>query len=264
MTDPAAAPRLVALVTGATAGIGAAFARRLARDRYDLVLVARDTERLAGTATALHGAYGVEVEVLPADLADPGRRARVEERCAATDRPVDLLVNNAGLTTTGPLHEVAAADEQRLLDVNVTAVLRLTQAALRQMVPRGAGSVLNVSSVAGFAPTASGATYAASKAWVTAFSEGVAGVYGPRGIAVTALCPGFTRTEFHERAEMEVGGIPARLWLSAEEVVDVGLRDLQRGRVVSVPGGQWKAAVALARHSPRGLVGSVGRRVRGS
>ena len=238
-----------ALVTGGTAGIGAEFARQLAARGHDLVLVARDTARLERAATQLR-AYGVAVEVLPADLAADDGCARVEWRCG---EGVDVLVNNAGLGTKGAFHEVDRDAEEHLLRLNVRAVLRLTHAALPSMVARGSGSIVNVSSVAGFAPGARAATYSASKAWVTNFSESLHLQYAEQGVRVLALCPGFTRTEFHSRADMDVSGIPDRMWLRAEDVVRTALADLDAGRSLSVPGAQYKAIVAATRVVPPGV-----------
>ena len=235
-----------ALVTGATAGIGAEFARQLAARGHDLVIVARDAARLESAATQLR-AYGVAVEVLPADLADDDGCARIEWRCG---EGVDVLVNNAGLGTTGAFHEVDRDSEEHLLRLNVRAVLRLTHAALPQMVARGSGSIVNVSSVAGFAPGARAATYSASKAWVTNFSESLHLQYAEQGVHVLALCPGFTRTEFHSRADMDVSGVPDRMWLAATDVVRTALADLDAGRSLSVPGAQYKAIVAATRVVP--------------
>ncbi len=246
-----------ALVTGATAGIGAAFSRALARRGHDLVLVARDAARLESAAQQLR-TYGVKVDVLPADLADDEGCARVEWRCG---EGVDLLVNNAGLGTKGAFHEVTREDEEQMLRLNVRAVMRLTHAALPTMVERGSGAIVNVSSVAGFTPGARSATYSASKAWVTSFSESLHLQYAAAGVEVMALCPGFTRTEFHGRAEMDVSGVPSRLWLSADEVVRAGLADLDRGRAVSIPGAQYKAIVAATRLVPGGLQRSVAKRL---
>jgi uncharacterized protein len=243
-----------ALVTGATAGIGAAFARQLAARGHDLVLVARDEERLRQLASGLPNA----VEVLPADLATDVGCALVEGRCAAG---VDLLVNNAGLGTKGAFHEVPVEDEEHLLRLNVRAVLRLTHAALPPMLERGSGAVLNVSSVAGFAPGTRSATYSASKAWVTNFSESLHLQYAGTGVRVLALCPGFTRTEFHERAEMDVSGIPDRLWLEADDVVAEALRDLDAGKALSVPGLQYKAIVLGSRVVPTSVRSFVVKRV---
>ena len=249
-----------ALVTGATAGIGAAFVRSLART-HDVVLVARDAERLGAVAQDLR-TTGATVEVLPADLTDPRGCALVEARLSEEHQPVDLLVNNAGFGTKGQFHEVAIEEHERLLDLNVRAVMRLTHAVLPQMVARGAGAVLNVSSVAGFSPGSRGATYSASKAWVTNFTESLHYQLQGTGVRVMALCPGFVRTEFHERAQMDVSSIPDRLWLDADRVVADALRDLERGAALSVPGRQYKAIVAATRVLPRRVQAGVGSAVR--
>lgn len=235
-----------ALVTGATAGIGAAFARRLAADGYDLVLVARDEGRLRAVAAALP----VAVEVLPADLATDAGCARIEWRLG---EGVDLLVNNAGLGNPGAFDETDREAEEHLLRLNVRAVLRLTHAAMPSMLAQGAGAIINVSSVAGFTPGTRGAGYSASKAWVINFSESLHLQYAARGVRVLALCPGFTRTEFHQRAGMDVSGIPDRLWLDADRVVADALADLARGRARSVPGAAYKVIVAASRFVPGGL-----------
>ena len=243
-----------ALVTGATAGIGAAFAERLAATGWDLVVVARSIDRLERQAQDLVHRYGGSVEVLSADLADPEQCRRVEQRLADRSRPIALLVNDAGFGTNTRFSVGDVDEEERQLDVLVRAVLRLTHAAVGGMVARGSGAVVNVSSVSGWIP---GGSYSAAKAWVTSFSEGICAELAGTGVHVLAVCPGFTRTEFHERAGMDVHAIPDWLWLSADQVVEGGLADLRRGRSVSVPTARYKVLSALARHAPRGAVRTV-------
>ncbi len=242
------------LITGATAGLGAAFARRLAGDGHALVLVARDGKRLEESARELAERYGVGVEVLSADLSTDEGIAAVEERLADRGRPVDVLVNNAGFGNRGMFPDVSAADESVMLKVHCEAVLRLTHAAAGAMRERGRGFVVNVASVAAFMPRG---TYAASKAWVLRFTEGAARELNGSGVRLMALCPGFVRTEFHGRAGMDTGSIPGWAWLDADKVVAEAVRDLARGRVVSVPDVRYKVAVALAKLVPSGAFGAV-------
>lgn len=244
-----------ALITGATAGIGAAFARRLAADGFSLVLVARDEDRLGASAESLRLRYGVGVEVLPADLATDEGLGKVEKRLA---EGIDLLVNNAGFGHPGSFLDVPVAEELRMLKVHCEAVLRLTMAALPGMRERDRGAVINVASVAAFFTRGS---YGASKAWVVNYSESVAAELTGTRVRVMALCPGFVRTEFHERASMDTSGIPDFLWLSADDVVREAMRDLARGRRVSVPDLRYKVIVGVGRLIPRGLAGQVSRRL---
>lgn len=233
------------LVTGATAGIGHTFAVHLARRGDDLVLVARDAVRLEQVAADLRAEHGVEVEVLAADLNDRDQLATVEARVADPGRPVDLLVNNAGFGLRERFLDNPVDAEHAMLDVLVTAVLRLSHAALGAMTERGSGGIINVSSVAAFLPRGS---YAAAKAWVNSFSEWAANEYRSQGVTVMALCPGFTKTEFHDRMEVKPGtGI---LWLDADFLVDKALRDFEKGRAYSIPGAQYKTIVGLTKLIP--------------
>lgn len=250
-------PRPVALITGPTSGLGAGFARRYAIDGYDLVLVARDIERLERLAAELHDEAGATVEVLAADLAEAADRAKVADRLSAGVR---VLVNNAGFGTSGEFWTASLSVLQSQLDVNVTAVMQLTHAALPPMLDVGAGTVINVASVAGLLP-GRGSTYSASKAWVVSFTEGLANGLGGTGVGVHALCPGFVHTEFHERAGIGMDGTPSFLWLEVEDVVRDCLADAAKGNVVIVPGIQYKALTTAGRLVPRNLVRRINKTV---
>ncbi|MEU8774427.1 SDR family oxidoreductase [Streptomyces sp. NPDC048606] len=239
------------LITGASAGLGAAFARGFAAKGCDLVLVARDRERLESVAASLAGEFGTVCEVLPADLLDTGDLERVAARLAGTARPVDVLVNNAGFGLPAPFPYNPYADEERMLDLLVKVPLRLTHALLPGLRERRRGAVLNVSSVAGLLPTG---TYGAAKAWVTAFSESLRVDMEPYGVRVLAVVPGFTRTEFQERAGMDVSALSEAVWLEPEAVVAKALSDLARRRPISVTGRRYRAYALAVRHLPRGFV----------
>lgn len=255
MPAPAPVPapaRPTALVTGASSGIGAAFARLLAARGHDLVLVARREPVLRALAEELASTAGT-VDVLVADLADRGAARAVEERARAG---VDLLVANAGVATVGRFLDSDVDDDARVLDVNAVSLLRLVHAALGPMRARGSGRVLTVSSVAGFQPGPGTATYAASKAFVTSFSQALHTELRGTGVTVTCLCPGFTRTE------MAVGGgVPGRLFLTPERVAAEGLAAAEAGRALCVPGAAYKLLAGAARLLPRGLVRGVGGRI---
>jgi hypothetical protein len=240
-----------ALVTGASSGIGAVFADRLAASGHDLVLVARDGDRLRGLADRLSARYGGRADVLVADLTVPAALAEVEARCAAG---LTILVNNAGFGTTGRFAERPIGPEAAQVQLHCAAVLRLTHAALPHMLAQGRGAVVNVASVAGLVPAISAPTYGATKAFEVFFTESLAAQLRGTGVRVQALCPGLTRTEFHERAQQDVGSSPGWVWLSAERVVDESLRALARGTVVCIPSRRYRALVALASIAPRGSV----------
>lgn len=247
----ATSSRPIALVTGATAGIGAEFARQLAARRHDLVLVARTTDRLEQVAASITADHGVRVSVLSADLTTPDGLAAVEARMRTSDSPIDVLVNNAGFGLLLPFDENTAQAEAGHLDLLVAVPMRLMHAALQQMLPRSTGTIINVASVAGFTPRGS---YGAAKAWLISFSRWANIHYRPRGVTVTAVAPGFVRTEFHERMDVRTDTIPALLWLSAERVVRIALRDVARGRAVTVPTIRYKLIVAVSRVLPARLV----------
>lgn len=242
-----------ALVTGPTAGIGLAFATELARRGHDLVLVSRDAQRLDAIAADLSTSFGVRAEALPADLSEPEQVQRVADYLA--EHEIDVLVNNAGFGIRSRFTHSAPEDEQRLLDVLVTAVLRLSHAAVPGMVERGRGTIVNVSSVASWI---AGGTYSAAKAWVTVFSEGLHDELLGTGVHVTVACPGFVRTEFHDRAGMRMTGVPGWLWLTPDDVVRQALKDAERNKPLSVAGGRYRVFSQILRSSPRWLARRVG------
>jgi len=242
--------RPLALVTGASSGIGAVFARRLAARGYDLLLVARDAERLGRLAVEL-ATIGASATPVVADLTSDAGLEATEEAIAAAGR-LDLLVNNAGFGTKGQLVNSPLELQERMLRLHVIAVNRITRAALQMMKPARCGGIITVSSVASFVNSTGNVNYCATKAYQRSFSEGLALECAPHGIRVQALCPGFTHTEFHQRmADDQEGRAPEWLWLDAADVVETSLRQLERdGDVVCVPGAQYKVAVFLARHLP--------------
>ncbi|MDQ1726700.1 MAG: uncharacterized protein QOK14_745 [Frankiaceae bacterium] len=253
-------PRPIALITGPTSGIGHAFALQLAARGLDVVLVARDEERLAALAVDLRTRFGVDVEVLAADLTDPAGLARVESRLRSADRPVHTLVNNAGFGSGTPFEVATAERIDEMIALHVTAVTRLTHAALPGMRARRSGLVLTVSSVAGLLPGASTAPYGPTKAYQVALMEGLAGSLAGTGVRVVAVCPGLTRTEFHERAGMDLSRLPGFVWLSPHRVVSDALRAAARGIVVSIPTKRYRYAIRLAALVPRGTAGALVRR----
>ena len=244
-----------ALITGSSAGIGNAFARQLAADGTHLVLVARDQRRLEELAQRCREEHGVDVEVLVADLSDDEQVGRVEKRLTASPR-IDLLVNNAGLGTFGAFRELPLSGELRQIDVNVRALVRLTHAALVDMSQNGSGTVLNTSSTSALQPFPGNATYAATKAFVTSFSEALHEEARGTGVTVTAVMPGAVRTEFQERAGKadEFARLPAFVWLSPDKVARDALRGARRRRALVVPGLGYKLTAAMMSAAPRGLV----------
>lgn len=242
-----------ALITGASSGIGECYARRLAADGTDVVLVARRADRLEALADDLQH-LGVAVEVLVADLDSEAGVAAVAARLAVIDAPVDLLVNNAGFGTTGSFAELPIDRELNMIRLNVSALVRLTHAALRAMSAAGGGAIINVSSLAGFQPLPSSATYAATKAFVLSFTQAVADEARRSGVRFQVLCPGMTRTEFHTVNDFDVSWLPSFVWQSAEDVVGASLSALDRSRVVVVPGLVNRLAATASSIAPSHLV----------
>ena len=247
-----------ALVTGATSGLGYEFARQLAERGHDVVLVARDRVRLENVSDELRRDYKVRSEVLVADLTDRAQIGKVAQRLAEDARPVDLLVNNAGYGMRKTFADNEVETEEDLLTITCTAVLVLSHAAARAMLARGRGGIINVSSVASYAAMG---TYSAAKAWMRVFSEGLSRELGKSGVTCMALCPGFVHTEFHDRARLNMTRTPELLWLSAPAVVRTALDDAAKGKVVSVPGAQYKAMVGVMSVVPQSLVAGVSSRL---
>ena len=239
-----------ALVTGASSGIGLAFARRLAQDGYRLILVARRAERLEALAKEFGEQYGAGFEVFPADLTRPEELLAVEERIAG-EPTLELLVNNAGFGTVGSFAELDPDGEESEIRLNVLAVVRLARAALPGLLARDRGAIVNVSSMAGFGPSPWMATYAATKAFVNTFTEGLHDEVEGTGVTVQALCPGFTRTEFQDVANANTDDIPSFAWQEPEAVVDASLDGLERGTLVVVPGVGNQAMAAVTSVLPR-------------
>ena len=238
-----------ALVTGASSGIGRAIAERLAGAGVEVVAVARDGERLDKLAADLP----VDVEVLAADLAEPAQVARVERRLASADRPVDLLVNNAGFGTYGNFADLDIDGEQREILVNVVAVVRLTHAAVRAMLARGRGAILDIGSVSGLQATPGNAVYGATKSFVASFGEAVHGELEGTGVSLTTVLPGFTRTEFAARAGIEGRPIPGPAWQSPEQVAEAALDAARAGKAWHVTGPFNQVLVAMSTPVPRGI-----------
>ena len=248
-----------ALVTGATAGIGEAFARFLAAKGFDLVIVARDQERLNARAAELRAKFNIQVEILRADLFNPGDLQKVQDRLSNADAPIEVLINNAGFGIKDSFLTSNLEDEVRLLRVLAEVPMVLMHEVLPAMVARNSGTIINVSSVASFI---AGGSYSAAKSWLTVMSEALHTELSKTNVHVTALCPGFTHTEFHQRGKMKMDGLPEFMWLDADDVVADAWKVSQAGGAISVPGGQYKTLTFLARYLPRPIVRKLGINVR--
>ncbi len=246
-----------ALVTGATAGIGESFSRLLASNRYNIVLVARDLPRLQERAKALEEKFGVKTHVIQADLATNEGCQKVEQYIS--ENQIDVLINNAGFGTSKAFTMSTLDIEQQMMDVLVRTPMRLMHVALPLMKQRNNGVVINVSSVAGYI---AGGTYSASKSYLTVLSESLHTELSGTNVKVSALCPGFTRTEFHQRGKMSMKGLPNFMWLSSDYLVEQSWKDAMKGEAVSVPGWQYKLLLFIVNAIPRSIVRKVGMNMR--
>jgi hypothetical protein len=243
-------PRPVALVTGASVGLGRTFALHLAKQGYDLILVARDAERLESVARDVNDQFGVRAEVLTGDLTRDDDVTRVVARIDSATP--DVLVNNAGFGTRGSIAKTSREGQDAMIRVHVLAAHRLAQAAVQGMVTRGSGAIINVSSIASWLTSPGNVNYNATKAWQRIFIESLVLELKHTGVYVQALCPGYTHTEFHQRGGMDKSRIPAWWWMSADRVVEDSLRALRNRRpVVVVPGAGYKLAALIVRYLPR-------------
>ena len=248
-----------ALITGGTSGIGAAFARALAARGHDLVLVARNADRLSEMSTELKERYAISVETIVTDLAVRDEVVGIAERLTSVEQqPIDMLINNAGFGIRSRLTDEDTTPQEHAIDVMVRAVLILGAAAGRAMRQRGAGTIINVSSTAGFVAMGG---YSAIKAWVTTYSESLANELSGSGVTVTALCPGWVRTEFHERAGIRIGSIPDLLWLDADRLVADCLKDVAAGKVISIPSKRYKMLITICEHLPHRTMRAVSRKL---
>lgn len=246
-----------AVVTGATAGIGESFSRLLASNKYNLVLVARDLPRLQERAQGLEAKFGIKTHIIQADLATDEGCLKVER--FIVENQIDVLINNAGFGTSKAFTTSTLEIEQQLLDVLVRTPMRLMHVALPLMKQRNKGVIINVSSVAGYI---AGGSYSASKSYLTVLTESLHTELAATDVKVSALCPGFTRTEFHQRGKMSMKGVPNFLWLNSDRLVEQSWKDALKGKAVSVPGWQYKLLMFIVNVVPRSLVRKVGMNLR--
>jgi short-subunit dehydrogenase len=240
-----------ALITGASAGIGEGFARHLASDGYSLVLVARRRERLEALAGSLAKEHGITADIVAADLASEDGVSAVEQRLRGSD--IELVVNNAGFGTVGAFGELPLERELEEVDVNIRALVRLSHVALEEMVPRRSGGIINLGSMAAYQPIPYNSTYAASKAFVLHFSQGLHEEAKPHGVTVTCVCPGPVKTEFQDVAGIDGSRIPAMNWVSVDDVVERALAGWRSGAAVVIPGAANVMTAVGAKLAPHAL-----------
>ena len=245
-----------ALVTGGSSGIGLAFARTLAEHGASLVLVARDQEKLTAVAEQLRTGYAVDVETLPADLADAVQVERVAQRLRTDDDPVDLLINDAGVGLHASLIDDDTAEQETAIAIMVTAVLKLSGAAASAMVRRGNGYILNVASASAWIYSGN---YSAIKRWVVSYTQALALELAGTGVSATAVCPGWVKTPFHERSGIERPRVPGFFWVDADVVATQGLNDTLAGKAVCIPSAKWRFAIFVAQHGPQAIALAVSR-----
>jgi uncharacterized protein len=248
--------RPLAAVTGASSGLGAVFARKLASLGFDLILTARRADRLIDLAEEIRARFGAESDVQPADLARDADVTRLADHLAGQS-DLEVLVNNAGFGTLGLFHETDRAGQDAMARVHVLAPLRITHAVLPNLLRRGRGSIINVASVAAFFRSPANVAYCSTKAWLKEFTEGLAIELEGTGVRPIALCPGLTYSEFHDRLGVDRATVDDAWWLTAEFVVDQCFGDLDRGRILSIPGLRYKFLVLLARTLPRKLLNAM-------
>ena len=246
-----------ALVTGATAGIGESFTRLLAQNGYNLILVARDLPRLQARAAALEEMFGISTKTIQADLSTDAGCKSIEDYISSNQ--IEVLINNAGFGINKAFTLSQLDAEQALLDVLVRTPMRLMHQVLHGMKARNKGVIINVSSVAGWI---AGGTYSASKSYLTVLSESLHTELASTNVKVSALCPGFTRTEFHERGRMSMKGLPAFMWLNSDKLVATAWKQALAGKAVSVPGWQYQLLTFVMRNAPRPMVRKIGMNVR--
>lgn len=245
-----------ALVTGTTSGIGKSFCELLAKEGYNLVLVSRDRDRMNDQAKSLIRAHNIKVEILQANLSDIEQIGTVVTRCMDATRPIEVLVNNAGFGINSDFSTSQIELQESLINCMIMGPMRLTHAVVKSMEIRNKGYIINVSSVAGYM---AGSTYCSAKSWLTVFTESIYSELKSKGINIHAICPGFTKTEFHARCEQDVTGVPDFVWLSPDNVAIAAWNSVKKGKVICIPGIQYKGLVYLHQYAPRFIVRSYGK-----